>query len=111
MARTADKPETPAAAPVAESESASTPQGAWTTIDSAETRPSQTQAATPATAPEGERIVRRDEAGNVEAEGYMLDGKQHGPWMFYWPDGSPKGRGGLIVACARGRGLSGNRAA
>ncbi|MEZ6212038.1 MAG: hypothetical protein R3B46_12435 [Phycisphaerales bacterium] len=38
-------------------------------------------------------VVRRGEAGNIEAEGAMLDGKQHGVWTFYWPNGNLKGKG------------------
>ncbi len=38
-------------------------------------------------------VVRRGEAGNIEAEGAMLDGKQHGDWTFYWPNGNLKGKG------------------
>jgi len=49
---------------------------------------------TPATDDNPENIVvRRGEAGNIEAEGAMLEGKQHGMWSFYWPNGNLKGQG------------------
>ncbi|MBI3992494.1 MAG: hypothetical protein HY342_04410 [Candidatus Lambdaproteobacteria bacterium] len=46
--------------------------------------------------------VFRDPAGRIKAEGIMKFDKPHGPWRFYFPDGSLQVKGAYVTGVADG---------
>ena len=53
--------------------------------------------------------VFRDPAGRITAEGIMKFDKPHGPWRFYFPDGTPQVTGAYVTGVPDGTWLTYHR--